>query len=117
MARISKSQLLKLQKKLKRDAAIGAEFGITRQAVHQLRKKYGIASVIENNPQRNKDIVKLYKSGKSVATIAKKFGLSISYTYRVISESKGGKKKGTKKAAKKTARKAVRKTRKAAKKK
>ena len=46
MARITKSQLVTLQKKLKRDAAIGAEFGITRQAVHQLRKKYGIVSVI-----------------------------------------------------------------------
>ena len=118
MARISKSQLLKLQRKLKRDAAIGAEFGITRQAVHQLRKKYGISSVIENNPQRNKDIVKLYKGGKAVAAIAKKFGLSISYTYRVISEAKGGKKKAGKKVARKGAkRKAAKRTRKAAKKK
>lgn len=97
MARISKSQLIALQKKLKRDAAIGEKFGITRQAVHQLRRKYGIDSVIEKNPERNKEIIKLYQGGKAVATIAKKFDLSVSYTYRIISETKGGKKKGKKK--------------------
>jgi Mor family transcriptional regulator len=97
MARITKSQLVKLQKQLKRDAAIGAKFGITRQAVHQLRKKYGVSSVIEENPVRNKDIIKLYQNGKAVATIAKKFDLSISYTYRIISEAKSGRKKGSKK--------------------
>ena len=42
MARISKAQLLKLQKKFKTDAAIGEQFGITRQAVHQLRKSMGL---------------------------------------------------------------------------
>ena len=103
MARITKAQLVKLQRKLKRDAAIGAQFGITRQAVHQLRKKYGIPSVIEKNPERNKKIIDMYNAGKSVAAIAKKFDLSISYTYRIISESKG-KKKGAKKKKKKTSR-------------
>ena len=38
MPRITKSQLIKLQKKFKTDAAIGEQFGITRQAIHQLRK-------------------------------------------------------------------------------
>jgi hypothetical protein len=97
MARITKSQLIQLQKKLKRDAAIGEKFGITRQAVHQLRKKYGIGSVIESNPARNKDIVGQYNGGKSVSAIAKKNDLSISYTYRIISEVKGKKKAGKKK--------------------
>jgi DNA-directed RNA polymerase specialized sigma subunit len=92
MARISKIQLIKLQKKLKQDAAIGKQFGITRQAVHQLRKKYGIASVIERNPIRNKEIVAAYKAGKAVAAIAKKCDLSVSYTYRIISEAKGKRK-------------------------
>jgi len=91
MAKITKSQLVALQKKLKRDAAIGAKFGITRQAVHQLRKKYGIDSVIEKNPARNKEILSGYNAGKSVAALAKKYGLSISYTYRIISENKGKK--------------------------
>jgi DNA invertase Pin-like site-specific DNA recombinase len=97
MARITKNDLIKLQKRLKRDAAIGEKFGITRQAVHQLRKKYGIASVIENNPARDKEIISMYNGGKSVAAIAKKFDLSISYTYRIISENKGARKKGKRK--------------------
>ena len=86
MASITKAQLIRLQKKLKRDAAIGQEFGITRQAVHQLRKKYGIPSVVEKNPERNAGIAQLYDSGKTVAAIAKKYDLSISYTYRILSD-------------------------------
>ena len=40
----------------------------------------------------------MYKGGKSVAAIARKFDLSISYTYRIISETKGA---ARKKSAKK----------------
>jgi len=94
MARISKAELIKLQKELKTDAAIGAKFKITRQAVHQLRKKYGIESVIAKNAERNKKIVSAYKSGVSGTALAKKFDLSISQTYRIINETKAGKKKG-----------------------
>jgi hypothetical protein len=93
MARISKSQLVKLQKQLKTDAAIGEKFEITRQAVHQLRKKYGIESVIAKNAERNKKIVVAYKGGASGTTLAKKFDLSISQTYRIINEIQGSKKK------------------------
>jgi Mor family transcriptional regulator len=92
MAKITKSQLIKLQQKYKQDATIGAQFGITRQAVHQLRKKFGIDSLIESNPKRNKEIISMYNGGKAVATIAKKFDLSISYTYRILSETKSKKK-------------------------
>lgn len=102
MARISKAQLLKLQKKLKTDAKIGEQFGITRQAIHQLRKKYGIESVIAKNAERNQKIVDAYNGGTSGTALAKKFKLSISQTYRIITEGKKGKKKkGAKKAAKK----------------
>lgn len=96
MARISKAQLIKLQKKMKTDAAIGKQFDITRQAVHQLRKKYGIESSIADNPIRNSKIVKMYQGGTSGTALAKKFNLSVSQTYRVINESKAGKKKGKK---------------------
>ncbi|MBD3343528.1 MAG: helix-turn-helix domain-containing protein [Chitinivibrionales bacterium] len=99
MARITKTELIRLQKKLKTDAAIGEQFGITRQAVHQLRKKYGIESVIAKNAERNKKIVEMYKAGKSGTAIAKKFKLSVSQTYRIINESK--KKKPAKKKTKK----------------
>jgi transposase len=97
MARISKTELIKLQKKLKTDEAIGKKFGVTRQAVHQLRKKYKIDSVIAKNDERNARIVKAYKSGASGTALSKKFDLSVSQTYRVIN----GIKKAGKKAAKK----------------
>lgn len=84
MARITRSQLVRLQKKLKTDAAIGKEFGITRQAVHQIRKKYGISSNLINNPDRNDEIYNSYKEGLPVAKIMKKFKLSPSQTYRII---------------------------------
>lgn len=97
MARISKSQLIALQKKLKTDARIGEEFGITRQAVHQLRKKYGIESMIAKNDERNEKIIGMYKDGKSGTSIAKKFGLSVSQTYRVINDAQKAAAKKTKK--------------------
>lgn len=103
MARISKAQLMKLQKKLQTDAAIGEQFGITRQAVHQLRKKYGIDSSLADNPKRNADIVGMYEGGASGTALAKKFKLSISQTYRIINESKKKVKKAAKKAPAKKA--------------
>ncbi len=110
MARISKTQLIKLQKKLQTDAAIGEQFGITRQAVHQLRKKYAIDSSLADNPQRNAEIVEKYENGASGTALAKKYKLSISQTYRIINESKK-KVKRVKKAAKKApAKKVVKKT-------
>ena len=99
MARISKAQLIKLQKSLKTDQRIGEKFGITRQAVHQMRNVYGIPSNIAKNKERNAKIVKAYKAGTSGTAIAKKFGLSISQTYRVINAGKKAKPK--KKVAKK----------------
>ena len=93
MARISKSQLITLQKKLKTDAAIGERFGITRQAVHQLRRKYRIDSVIAKNRERNARIVKAHRAGMSGTALSKKYDLSVSQTYRIIKEAQKGKKK------------------------
>ena len=91
MAKLSKSQLVELQKKLGTDQAIGDKVGVTRQAIHQLRNKYGIDSLIAKNAERNKKIVSLYKNGKTGTDISKKFDLSVSQTYRIISLT--GKKK------------------------
>jgi hypothetical protein len=88
MARISKAQLVKLQKKYTTDAKIGEQFGITRQAIHQLRQKYGIESSIADNPERNAEIIKQYKAGASGTALSKKFELSISQTYRVLNDAK-----------------------------
>jgi len=84
MARISKGQLEKLQKKYKTDEAIGTLFGISRQAVHQLRDKYGITPVRDRNRERNEDVRRWYGQGTSGIMCAKKFKLSISQTYRII---------------------------------
>ena len=101
MARITKTQLINLQKKLKTDQKIGEKFGITRQAIHQMRNVYGIPSNVAKNKERNEKIVKAYKSGASGTAIAKKFKLSISQTYRVINAGKKGKKIAKKKVVKK----------------
>jgi len=111
MARITKAQLIRLQKKFKTDAAIGREFGITRQAVHQLRKKYDIQSNLIKNPQRNEDLYNMYKEGISVKKLQKHYKLSCSQTYRIINihkkeEQEAEKAKKLKKtASKKTAKK------------
>ena len=93
MARISKSELVALQKKLKTDDAIGQKYGITRQAVHQLRKKYGIESVIAKNAERNKKMIAMYKGGKSGTAVAEKFDMSISQAYRILKGGTAKKKK------------------------
>jgi adenylate kinase len=107
MAKISKTQLIKLQKKLKTDSKIGETFGITRQAIHQLRKKYGIPSVLVKNKERNEKIIKAYKSGITGTSLANKFGLSISQTYRIINMSKVSTTKPKKAEVKKVVKKKV----------
>jgi len=84
MAAVSKVQLVKLQENLKTDAAIGAKFGVTRQAIHQLRCKYGIKSVRDKHKERNEKIIGLYKKGKTGIEIAKGLDMSISQVYRII---------------------------------
>jgi Mor family transcriptional regulator len=93
MAHFSKSELIKLQKQLGTDQAIGEKFGITRQAVHQMRKKYGIDSNYADNPERNAKIIAAYKKGASGTVLAKKFDLSISQTYRILKTAGKGKAK------------------------
>ena len=105
MAKISKSQLEKLQKKYKADSAIGKLFGITRQAVHQLRVKYGIKPILNKNTDRDSEIVKHYAKGTSGTALAKRYKLSVSQTYRIINENKP-------KVQKKVVKKSVKKTRK-----
>jgi DNA invertase Pin-like site-specific DNA recombinase len=95
MAVVNKSELIKLYKTLKSDGAIGKKFGVTRQAIHQLRQKYSIDSKYTKNPVRNAQILALYGKGLSGTSIAKKLELSISQTYRII--NKTAKKKSAKK--------------------
>jgi Mor family transcriptional regulator len=93
MAHFTKTELIKLQKQLKTDEAIGKKFGITRQAVHQMRQKYGVASRIAKNPERNATITAAYKKGTPGTALAKKFRLSVAQTYRIINGQSGSRKR------------------------
>jgi len=92
MASITKPELIRLQKTLKTDAAIGEKFGITRQAVHQLRKKYGLAYNHNKTKERNEKILSLFRQNKSGTQIATLLDLSISQVYRIFASSKKKKK-------------------------
>jgi hypothetical protein len=84
MARISKQQLIKLQAKYKTDDAVGKLFGISKQAVHQLRNKYGIPIVADKHENRNSEILKAYAAGTAGTQLSKKLKLSVSQVYRII---------------------------------
>jgi transposase len=84
MARISRTQILKLQKTLKTDAAIGEKYGITRQAVHQLRRKYGIPFNRGKYRERNDRVAAMFRKGVAGPVVAKKAGLSLSQVYRIL---------------------------------
>ena len=91
MSNISKQELIQLQKTLGRDVAIGKKFGVTRQAVHQMRKKYGIESRYFDNSERNASIIEQYKKGLlGVSVLAKKHALSIPRVYKIIQRAGGG---------------------------
>jgi hypothetical protein len=91
MSVASKTELIKLQKSLGTDQAIAKKFKVTRQAIHQLRAKYGIPSLLAKNDERNVKIVAMYKKGMTGTEIAKKFDLSASQTYRLIMLASGKK--------------------------
>lgn len=88
MPRITKRELIELQKKLGTDGAIAKKFKITRQAVHQMRQHYGIPSRFAKNPERNAKIVALHDKGVPTAEIAGKFGLSYISIYQIIKKAK-----------------------------
>jgi hypothetical protein len=88
MPKVNKNELIKLQKSLITDEAIGKKFNITRQAIHQLRQKYGIPAI---NEVRNAKILSMQKKGISATGIAQKMELSVSQTYRILRTT--GKKK------------------------
>lgn len=91
MPRISKTELIAMQKKLLTDAAIGKKLKVTRQAVHQMRKKFGIPSRFAKNPERNAKILAQHKKGASGSEIAKKFGLSYITVYQILKKAKAKK--------------------------
>ncbi len=95
--KVTKGQLNKLQKTLKTDSQIGEALGLSRQSVHQLRKRLGVAAASKDKPERDAEIAAAYIGGMTGIEIAKKFGMSISQTYRIINAANG---KAKRKAAK-----------------
>ena len=66
------------------DQAIGALFGISRQAIYQFRKKSSIPKVTGRLDKRNKSICKMRASGNNLADIARKYRLSLSQVHRIV---------------------------------
>ena len=88
MARITKGLLTKLQRKYGTDEKIGKRFGITRQAVHQLRKRLGLVSRRVKNPERNARIGAMDEAGTPARSLADRFGMSVSQTFRIIGQGR-----------------------------
>ena len=84
MAILTKAQIKRLQKTLKTDQAIGSKFGITRQAVYQMRRKYGLGFVRDKQMARNARIFALRRKDMIIRVIAKKIGLSIGQVSRIL---------------------------------
>ena len=95
--RPSKTQLKRDQKELQTDQKIADKYGVTRQAVQQWREQYEIPSLAEKKGPRNVKILKENDKGVDIDTIAEKYGLSKSQTYRIINQAGKSVKAGTKK--------------------
>lgn len=91
--KITKSELIDLQNRYIKDREIGEVLGISRQAVFQQRKKFGILSPRTNNPDRNKKIFEMVElNGKCVKDVAIKFDMSIPSIYKIVEDMKKCKK-------------------------
>jgi hypothetical protein len=84
MARISKDELIKLQKTLKTDVAIGKKIGVSAQYIQQLRKLYdippssGARTAIKPPRITQKELIQLQKTFQSDDAIAKEVGITAS---------------------------------------
>ncbi len=88
MERIGREQLLKLQKKYSTDKAIADIYGVTRQAIYKLRKKYDIPAIDSPQKERNQKIRELAQSGIRPERIAVRFELSVTQVYRILHNRK-----------------------------
>ncbi len=93
MPKISKEELIELQKSLITDIAIARHLGIRHPAVQYARKVHKIPSRYSGNSDRNKEIVALYSNGLTAPDIAGRFGLSACMVYQIAHEAGVGKNK------------------------
>ena len=79
----SKNELLWYQKRFGTDHAVGLQLGVTRQAVHQLRNKFGIMRSLKKS-DRNAKIKVDHWNGMDADKLVKKYKLSLTQIYRII---------------------------------
>ena len=81
--RMTLSYVKDCMKKKETDEIIGMRLGISRQAVYQFRKRFGLSRVQGRKLERNKEMLRMSREGCRLRVIAEKFDLTISTAGRV----------------------------------
>lgn len=92
MSIVSKMEKSQIEFLLKdgNDSTIANQFGITRQSIYKIRKKFQIPSARSRVSPKRKQIVELRRERVSVSKIAAITGTSQSYVYKILrSEERG----------------------------
>jgi DNA invertase Pin-like site-specific DNA recombinase len=87
MPRVSKEELIKLQKTLQTDVAIAKKLGMCPSSVYKMRKTFAITSRFSVNITRNAQIIELYSKGTIGDIIADKFGITPSMVSKIAFEA------------------------------
>lgn len=69
------------------DPTVAKQFGITRQAVYNIRKKFGIPSSKSKASDKKQRIIELRNEGLSVTKVSSVCNVSQSYVYKVLKEA------------------------------
>jgi len=91
LSSMSREQLLLIFKNYN-DCEVAKQFGVTRQSVYYIRKKFNIPSSRQHIQSRNKKVLELYKKDVKCCKIASIVGISLSYVYKIIKDNNGGRK-------------------------
>ena len=87
MQEISHKQLTYLLKKYGSDQKVAQSLKVSRQTIHNLRKKYSIPSVSKNIKGRNLIIREKYSHGVSPQSLSGEYQLSINHIYHILRDS------------------------------
>lgn len=84
-ASITRKYYLNLRKKFTSDVELANNICVSTRTVRRLNKKFDLQSINkENIESRNKEIIELYKSGKTIKEVSRHYGLSESYIRKII---------------------------------
>ena len=78
-------QFRRLQDRFGTDHAIAMQLCVSRQAVHQLRKRLGIPTT-NKKQERNARIKKDWTKGYTADRLVKKYKISITMIYRILNK-------------------------------